>query len=200
MNIFITGMTGTGKSTFAQKLLQSVKFPVYAFSNKLEDYYMLRENFRKDFKLLHVQEGNIVKSLPEENLFFNFEFITLDGRIKFMDSFAVKLMTKRNAVIYLDEAHEFLSNLGRHSKMLESAIAGGRAKGLHFIIISQRPQNILKSVLNNCKWIVAFKLGEPKSIEAVVRHMQKITMDDVKHLDLYRAYIYNAYTGDIGII
>lgn len=198
MNVFITGMTGTGKSTFAQQLIRRVNLPVYAFSNKIEDYYMLRENSRKNFIIVNVQEGQRVKSLPDKNIFFNFEFITHDGKIEFMNSFAQMLMVKHDVVVYLDEAHEVLSNQGRYSKILEAAIAGGRAKGIHFIIISQRPQNVRKAVINNCKWIVSFKLNEPKSVEAVVKHMQGIDEEDIRNLPLYKCYIYNAYTGKLG--
>ena len=197
MNMFVAGMTGTGKSYMIHSLLRNVDKPIYAVSNKIEDYYQLERVSGKKFKLVEVESGKRIKKLPDDNIFFTFGFITHEEKVDFMDDLALHIMQKRNVVLYVDEAHDVLAAQGAYSKGLESLIAGARAKGIHVIIISQRPQNVKKSVINNCKWIVTFKLNEYNSAEAMVKHMQNVDVEDIKNLNLYEFFVYNAYTGKL---
>ncbi|MHA1259950.1 MAG: AAA family ATPase [Candidatus Heimdallarchaeaceae archaeon] len=197
MNIFITGMTGTGKTYAAHYLLRDSLLPVFAFSNKDEDFEMIRNITNKNFQKVKVNSGMSLKYLPQSNVFFVWGFLTQDERISFIDKFALLAKQENNIIVLVDEAHEILSENGKHSRELETLIAGGRAKNIQCILISQRPQNIIKSALNNCKWKLCFKLSEPNAIRAMVANLEKVTEEDIKNLKLYEFYIYNAYTGDI---
>lgn len=197
INIFIAGMTGSGKSYFIQKMLEKTNLPIIATSNKIEDYYQLQHLTNKKFILVEVHENTRIKNLPRANIFFSFGFITQEKKIEFMDMLALHLMQDRNRIIYIDEAHEVLGEYSRYSKQLESLIAGGRAKALHVIVVTQRPQNIKKSVINNCKWRISFKLSEKNSVKAMSEHLEKVTEEDIKNLKLHEFYLYNAYDGTV---
>lgn len=190
-------MTGSGKSYFIQKMLEKTNLPIIATSNKIEDYYQLQHLTGKQFILVEVHENTRIKSLPRKDIFFSFGFITQDQKISFMDDLALHIMQDRNRIIYVDEAHEVLGEYSRYSKQLESLIAGGRAKALHVIVVTQRPQNIKKSVINNCKWRISFKLSEKNSVKAMSEHLEKVTEEDIKNLKLHEFYLYNAYDGTV---
>lgn len=197
MNIFVSGMTGSGKSYAVQSMLRNTDLPIIATSNKIEDFYQLQNLSGKEFLLIEVHENTRLIQLPRKNIFFSFGFITHDKKIKFMDDLALHIMQQRNMIIYIDEAHEVLGEGAKYSKQLESLVAGGRARHLHVIIVTQRPQNVRKSVINNCKWRLCFKTSEKNSVKAMVQHMEKISEDDIRNLQLYEFYKYNAYTGQI---
>ena len=197
MNIFVSGMTGSGKSYAIQSMLKDTKLPIIATSNKIEDYHQLKKLSGKDFVLIEVHRNTKLKQLPRKNIFFSFGFITHDEKIRFMDDLALHIMQQRDIVLYVDEAHEVLGEGSRYSRQLESLIAGGRARHIHVIIITQRPQNVRKSVINNCKWRLCFKVSEKNSVKAMVEHMEKITEEDIRNLNLYEFYKYNAYNGTI---
>lgn len=197
INIFVAGMTGSGKSYFIQKMLEKTNLPIIATSNKIEDYYQLQHLTNKKFTLVEVHENTRLKSLPRKNIFFSFGFITQDKKIEFMDQLALHIMQDRNRIIYIDEAHEVLGEYSRYSKQLESLVAGGRARSLHIIVVTQRPQNVKKSVINNCKWRISFKLSEKNSVKAMSEHLEKVTEEDIKNLKLHEFYLYNAYDGTV---
>lgn len=196
-NVFVTGMTGTGKTTFVARLLRETDMTIYAFSNKEEDVDIIERESGKKFIRVQVNDSTILKYLPEKNVFFIWGFITHENRIRFMDEFARLLKNQYNKILYIDEVHEVLPAVGKYSKELDSLIAGARARAIHVILVTQRPQNLRKSVLNNCKWKVTFKLNEPNAIKSMVENMENVTEDDIKGLDLYRYIVYNAYTGEI---
>lgn len=196
-NVFVTGMTGTGKTTFVARLLRETDMTIYAFSNKEEDVDIIERESGKKFVRVQVNDSTILKYLPEKNVFFIWGFITHENRIRFMDEFARLLKNQYNKILYIDEVHEVLPAVGKYSKELDSLIAGARARAIHVILVTQRPQNLRKSVLNNCKWKVTFKLNEPNAIKSMVENMENVTEDDIKGLDLYRYIVYNAYTGEI---
>jgi len=186
-------MTGTGKTYAAHYLIKNNFLPVYAFSNKDEDFEMIKNITNKEFQMVKVHSGMSLKYLPQKNLFFIWGFLTQDERISFIDKFALLAKQETNIVVLIDEAHEVLSEYGKHSRELETLIAGGRAKNIQCILISQRPQNVIKSALNNCKWKLCFKLSEPNAVRAMVANLEKVTEQDIKNLKLYEFYIYNAY-------
>jgi nucleoside-triphosphatase THEP1 len=196
-NVFVTGMTGTGKTTFVARLLRETDMTIYAFSNKEEDVDIIERESGKKFIRVQVNDSTILKYLPEKNVFFIWGFITHENRIRFMDEFSRLLKKQYNKILYIDEVHEVLPAVGKYSKELDSLIAGARARAIHVILVTQRPQNLRKSVLNNCKWKVTFKLNEPNAIKSMVENMENVTEDDIKGLDLYRYIVYNAYTGEI---
>lgn len=196
-NVFVTGMTGTGKTTFVARLLRETDMTIYAFSNKEEDVDIIERESGKKFVRVQVNDSTILKYLPEKNVFFIWGFITHENRIRFMDEFSRLLKKQYNKILYIDEVHEVLPAIGKYSKELDSLIAGARARAIHVILVTQRPQNLRKSVLNNCKWKVTFKLNEPNAIKSMVENMENVTEDDIKSLDLYNYIVYNAYTGEI---
>lgn len=196
-NVFVTGMTGTGKTTFVARLLRETDMTIYAFSNKEEDADIIERESGKKFIRVQVNDSTILRYLPEKNVFFIWGFITHENRIRFMDEFARLLKKQYNKILYIDEVHEVLPAIGKYSKELDSLIAGARARAIHVILVTQRPQNLRKSVLNNCKWKVTFKLNEPNAIKSMVENMENVTEDDIKSLDLYNYIVYNAYTGEI---
>jgi len=196
-NVFVTGMTGTGKTTFVARLLRETDMTIYAFSNKEEDADIIERESGKKFIRVQVNDSTILKYLPEKNVFFIWGFITHENRIRFMDEFARLLKKQYNKILYIDEVHEVLPAIGKYSKELDSLIAGARARAIHVILVTQRPQNLRKSVLNNCKWKVTFKLNEPNAIKSMVENMENVTEDGIKSLDLYNYIVYNAYTGEI---
>lgn len=196
-NVFVTGMTGTGKTTFVARLLRETDMTIYAFSNKEEDVDIIERESGKKFVRVQVNDSTILKYIPEKNVFFIWGFITHENRIRFMDEFSKMMKKEYNKILYIDEVHEVLPAIGKYSKELDSLIAGARARGIHVILVTQRPQNLRKSVLNNCKWKVTFKLNEPNAIKSMVENMENVTEDDIKSLDLYNYIVYNAYTGEI---
>ena len=197
MNTLITGMTGSGKSYTFQTITKEIDLPIIGLSNKIEDLYQLERQSGNEFIRIDVNNKTKLKQLPPKNIFFVFGFMTFKEKIAFIDDLALRIMQKKNLILYIDEAHEVLSETGTYSKQLESLIAGARAKNIHIILITQRPQSIKKSVINNCVWRLCFKTTEKNSVKAMVDHMQNITESDIRNLDKYEFYIYNAYSGEI---
>ena len=153
---------------------------------------------KKKFVKIEVNRNTRLKSLPlDRNLFFLFGFMTLDEKIVFIDQLAAMIMQKSNVIVYVDEAHEILNERGNYSRELESLIAGARAKAIHVILVTQRPQSIRKSVINNCKYRLCFKMTEANSVRAMSQHLEKVSEDDIRNLKLFEFWIYNSYTGSI---
>ncbi len=198
-NVFVTGMTGTGKTTFVGRLLRETDLTIYAFTNKDDDVDLIEQVSGKKFIRVQVNDGTMIKYLPDKNVFFIWGFITHENRIRFMDEFSSLMKKEANKVLYIDEVHEVLPAVGKYSKELDSLIAGARSRCIHVILVTQRPQNLRKSVLNNCKWKVTFKLNEPNAIKSMEENMEQVKAEDIKNLGLYEYIIYDAYTGKVEI-
>ena len=197
-NVFVTGMTGTGKSYAIQSILKDIDKQIIGVSNKEEDLIQLEELTGRDFIKVVVNNKTRLKDLPDKDVFFIFGFMTHNERIKFMDDLATLVYTKKkNVILYVDEAHDVLPESKNRSKMLESLIAGSRVKKIDVILITQRPQTLLKSALNNTVYRMCFKLTEDNSVKSMVKHLEKVTADDIKNLEKYEFILYNAYTGEI---
>ncbi|HEY8540773.1 MAG TPA: AAA family ATPase [Pseudothermotoga sp.] len=198
MNIFITGMTGTGKTTLAGYLLSTAEKPIFGFTNKEEDIKVIESTSGKIFRRIHVTDRTYLKHLPDDrNVFFVWSFIEQRNKLKFMDRFANMCMQKTNKLIYIDEAHEVLGEGQTYSKRLEALISGGRIKKLDVIVITQRPQNVIKSVLNNCRYKIVFKLNEPNAIMSMKKNLDGKA--EIEKLELYSYLVYDAYSGEYEI-
>ncbi|MBD3829017.1 MAG: AAA family ATPase [Arcobacter sp.] len=199
MNMFVTGMTGSGKSYFIRDTLLRIKMPIIIISIKKSDI----DNFSNDVKDLSGRKvaitnenfQNITKlqNLGTTDIGFYMDFISPENQIKFMDNLALMLRTKQNIVLYIDECHNFIGQSGQYSKNLISLISMAREQNIHIVLATQRPQEVQKSALNNCKYKVSFLLSETNAVKAMSKIFEDVSEEEIKNLPMYKFIIQNAY-------
>lgn len=199
MNMFVTGMTGSGKSYFIRDTLLRIKMPIIVISIKKSDI----DNFSNDVKDLSGRKvaitnenfQNITKlqNLGTTDIGFYMDFISPENQIKFIDNLALMLRTKQNIVLYIDECHNFIGQSGQYSKNLISLISMAREQNIHIVLATQRPQEVQKSALNNCKYKVSFLLSETNAVKAMSKIFEDVSEEEIKNLPMYKFIIQNAY-------
>lgn len=199
-NIFVTGMTGTGKSYFIRYLLKQKNLPVTVVSMKEKDIDNVKEIIPTLSKNQVTSENykNIVllqDRLGVDNFGFYMGWITPDEIVEFMDTLSNILRSKYNSILYIDEAQNFLPQIGKFSTNLVRLVSMARENNIHVFLATQRPQDIQKSVLNNCKWKISFKLSEANAVKSMSRNFENITEDQIKSLDQYYFIIQESTTG-----
>lgn len=96
------------------------------------------------------------------------------ARKRFIADFANRLfeLNETPRHIFLEEAHEFVPQQLRYDEQknvfaaLERLIKGGRGQGLGFSLISQRPQEVAKAVLELIDNLILMRTRGPRSIAA----------------------------------
>lgn len=199
MNMFVTGMTGSGKSYFIRDTLLRIKMPIIVISIKKSDI----DNFSNDVKDLSGRKvaitnenfQNITKlqNLGTTDIGFYMDFISPENQIKFIDNLALMLRTKQNIVLYIDECHNFIGQSGQYSKNLISLISMAREQNIHIVLATQRPQEVQKSALNNCKYKVSFLLSETNAVKAMSKIFEDVSEEEIKNLSMHKFIIQNAY-------
>jgi nucleoside-triphosphatase THEP1 len=205
-NMFVTGMTGSGKSYYIRHVIKSLKdLPLTVVSLKKQDIVNVDKESRKLDNKYEVTTENysVIKALDnvigKKNLGFYMGYIDNYEQIEFMDTLAQILRHKTNTILYIDEAHNFIPQSGKHSKELIKLISVARENNLHIILATQRPQDIQKSPLNNCKWKISFKLSETNAVRAMTNIFEDIDESDIKNLNEYYFIIQEATTHETAV-
>jgi len=199
-NVFVTGMTGTGKSYLIRYMLKRTELPITVVSMKEVDIDNVKKIISNLSKNLVTSENykNIIMlqdRIGKENFGFYMGWITTDEIVEFMDMLADILRNKNNSILYIDEAQNFLPQVGKFSTNLVRLVSMARENNIHILMATQRPQDIQKSVLNNCKWKISFKLSEANAVKAMSKNFENITEDQIKSLDQYYFIIQESTTG-----
>ncbi len=199
-NVFVTGMTGTGKSYLIRYMLKRTELPITVVSMKEVDIDNVKKIIPNLSKNLVTSENykNIIMlqdRIGKENFGFYMGWITPDEIVEFMDNLSNILRSKHNTILYIDEAQNFLPQVGKFSTNLVRLVSMARENNIHVLMATQRPQDIQKSVLNNCKWKISFKLSEANAVKAMSRNFENITEDQIKSLDQYYFIIQESTTG-----
>lgn len=198
-NMFVTGMTGSGKSYFIRHVLKSIDLPLVVVSLKKQDIENVNNEVRK-ISINKVETNNYknINALNDiignKDIGFYMGYIDTAEEIEFMDNLAQILRHKTNCILYIDEAHIFIPQAGKHSKELVKLISVARENNLHIILATQRPQDIQKSPLNNCKWKLSFKLSETNAVKAMSNIFEGVTEEDIKNLKQYYFILQEATT------
>lgn len=199
-NVFVTGSTGTGKSYFIRDTLKKLNLPLIVVSLKKQDIYNVNDEVVElGKKAVSTENYNtIVDSLKDSfgkfNMGFYMDFIDTDEEIAFMDKLANALRHKKNIILYVDEAHTFIPESGKYSKNLVKLISIARENNLHIILASQRPQDIKKSTLNNCKFKISFLLSETNAIKAMSKIFEDVSEEEIKNLKMHHFILQDAYS------
>jgi len=203
MNIFVTGMTGTGKSYLIRYFIKKNKsLPFVAVSYKRSDLEGLRNNGIQ-LSINEITNENYLnimkmdKLIGKVNLGFYMGFITDENAILFMNYLSNIIRTKENLIMYVDECQYFLNQYANYSKDLVALVSMAREKNIHIFLATQRPQDVQKSVLNNCRYKITFLLSESNAIKAMDRMLENINEDEIKNLKPFYFIAYDSYLGKI---
>ena len=199
---FITGMTGSGKTYYTRYICKKIdkSIPFVVVSLKQEDINNFDKEVRKISKIAITNENykNISKlkdKIGVNNIGFYMDFISPENQITFIDELSLIIRNKKNMVLYIDECHNFIGQSnGTCSKNLISLISMARERNIHIILISQRPQDVHKSALNNCKYKVTFNLSEMNAIKSMSKNMEGVTEEEIQNLSQYHFIIQNSFT------
>lgn len=198
--MFVTGMTGSGKSYFIRDTLKKTNLPIIVISIKKSDIENFSENVKdltgNKIGITNENWKNIEKlnNIGTKNIGFYMDFISPENQIKFIDTLSLLLRNKKNLILYIDECHNFIGQAGQYSKNLISLISMAREQNIHIILSTQRPQEVQKSALNNCKYKVSFLLSETNAVKAMSKIFEDVSEEEIKNLSNYYFIIQNAYT------
>ena len=198
-NVFVTGMTGTGKSYFIRWLLKKNDLPCVVVSLKKSDINNFSQEVKPLTKIGITNENykNIKKLtnyVGNKNIGFYMDFISPKNIITFIDELSLILRNKSDILVYIDEVHNFIGEKGQYSQNLISLISMAREQNIHIIMATQRPQDVKKSALNNCKYKVSFLLSETNAVKAMSNIFEDIDGNEIKTLKPYYFIIQNSFT------
>jgi len=203
MNIVIFGQTGTGKSTFARKLVKYLieDKRLVVISENIQDIERLADELEFDISLVEVSDKNIYqldfRKLIEQNKYiaFEFEHVIDEELVYALDQIASTIYELKDILLYIDEAHIFFPKF-RCSTELERLIRAGRKNAIINILVTQQLRDLRDVALKQAHYMVVFKLSEHNEIEKIKYYFD---VDLLKNLGEYECVIYNKVTGEAEI-
>ena len=203
MNIVIFGQTGTGKSTFARKLVKYLieDKRLVVISENIQDIERLADELEFDISLVEITDKNIYqldfRKLIEQNKYiaFEFEHVIDEELVYALDQIASTIYELKDTLVYIDEAHIFFPKF-RCSTELERLIRAGRKNAIINILVTQQLRDLRDVALKQAHYMVVFKLSEHNEIEKIKYYFD---VDLLKNLGEYECVIYNKVTGEAEI-
>ena len=203
MNIVIFGQTGTGKSTFARKLVKYLieDKRLVVISENIQDIERLADELEFDISLVEITDKNIYqldfRKLIEQNKYiaFEFEHVIDEELVYALEQIASTIYELKDILLYIDEAHIFFPKF-RCSTELERLIRAGRKNAIINILVTQQLRDLRDVALKQAHYMVVFKLSEHNEIEKIKYYFD---VDLLKNLGEYECVIYNKVTGEAEI-
>lgn len=161
--IVVAGMTGGGKSTYVRSVIRAFagKYRQMVIVNRKSELAELCEK-----RFVVEEAGDPERALRK----FRRVFFRVDGvdPRPFLDSLGTAIMRRRDVLLVIDEAYEFLPR-GRSPKQLFRVFTGGREQG-HNVVVSTQ---MLKSasggidlvVLQQASDVVLFRLQGSNDVD-----------------------------------
>ena len=178
-NITILGMQGSGKTTLAKNILDSIpNTPRLIISPQRPlDLY---GSYGKPINTVEeiTKDGAFVwnANKPDEKLF---------------DKICKKVMTLSNMVMLVDDAHEFCKKQ-KIPKEWDTLINSGRNRGITSIFISPSPNLLHNVILQSSQHLFSFRFA----LESQIEYARKNFFGDIGYLLLFqpaRPYKYKPY-------
>ena len=153
-NIGILGLQGSGKTTLAKNFLNGVPSrPRLIISPQIP-------------LKLYGQYGNPINDL--DDLKPNGAFVWTDYSFhdpqEFIDRISKKVMTFKNFLMVVDDAHEFC-NKQKMPDEWKRLINSGRNRGITSIILSPAPNLLHNVLLQSCQHLISFKFALESQVE-----------------------------------
>lgn len=207
---FATGKSGSGKSNSANVIAEELLrrgFPLLII-DKEGEYWSLKE----EYEVLHAgaddecdiqvspEHGEKLASLAlEQNVPIVLDvsgFFDEDEGDALIYETAKSLFNKekrlnRPFLIIAEEAHEYIPEQGGGdvANMMVRIGKRGRKRGLGLFAISQRPQDVKKSYISQCDWLLWHRLTWDTETKVVRRVINSETADAVTDLEPGEAFL-----------
>ncbi len=208
----ILGVTGSGKSVFARKVIRSIKHKKIVIDLTAEWKKKLAP---EEFDL--ISGGNLDSFLVsvDDSKIGIIELTSMSGTGEVLGQVQTALEkifthcknkydanTPIRITIILEEAHtivpetNFLGELGDYgankaivNKLSQIALQG-RKYGVGLLVIGQRSANISKTVLTQCNTIIAFRAFDDTSYGFLTNYFGKDIIEAIPNLKNYHAVVY----------
>ena len=154
--ILVNGITGSGKSVYSRQMIQALtgKYRQMIIVNRKSEFADLCEK-----RFIVDEDGNPETALRKYRRVF-FRVDGIDPR-PFLNKLGDAIMKRRDVLLVIDEAHEFLPR-GRAPKRLFRVFTGGREQGIITLMITQAMKSqgagIDLVVQNQMSHLVLFRL------------------------------------------
>lgn len=208
----ILGVTGSGKSVFARKVIKSIKHKKFVIDLTAE---WKKKLDAKEFILVSGSNLDTFLSSADEDKVGIIELTAMSGTGEVLGQVQNTLEKifshcknkydendPIRATIILEEAHtivpetNFLGELGDYgankaivNKLSQIALQG-RKYGVGLMVIGQRSANISKTVLTQCNTIIAFKAFDDTSYGFLTNYFGKEIIKAISNLKNYHAVVY----------
>lgn len=208
----ILGVTGSGKSVFARKVIKSIKHKKFVIDLTAEWKKKLNA---EEFALVNGGNLDDFLSSADEDKVGIIELTAMSGTGEVLSQVQTALEKIFNyckskydgnapirITIILEEAHtivpetNFLGELGDYgankaivNKLSQIALQG-RKYGVGLLVIGQRSANISKTVLTQCNTIIAFKAFDDTSYGFLTNYFGKEIIKAIPNLKNYHAVVY----------
>jgi energy-coupling factor transporter ATP-binding protein EcfA2 len=158
----LVGSSGSGKSTYAKWLLQSMPIPTYVIDSKtdflpdvpaIDLHAAIASLYDKKIKVL----PRITRVVPAADELEDDET---------WDAFFAACLARREVAVYLDECYQVPT-----TKELRRALTAGRSLHVPILACTQRPAWVSRYFLSEASRIVMFRLADErdrKTLQAVV--------------------------------
>lgn len=154
-NIFVTGMTGTGKTERVRRILQQlgqIPYWIWAPQDTVKNYGAYGYQCNEISRLSYAQCVYTGEYNPETF-------------IKFIKKAFYEIGTQqKNIVLIIDDVHE-VTRKQQTIIELNNLVLSGRNRGISSIFISPRPQSVPNFILANVSHIFAYRMKLQKDIE-----------------------------------
>lgn len=207
MNIAVFGQSGTGKSTYAASLFASLYENVdhaVVISDNFDDIDRVARLLEdKDIMHVEVTSKNIDKinfsALAKANTdnILAIECVNLvtEEIADMMDDLCESIYTIGNYLVYIDEAHIFLTRL-KCSVAAERLWRGGRKHAITNIAVTQQLRDLRDVVLKQAHYMIIFKMTQHNELDMLKAY---IDVDLIKDLDDYECIVLDRLRGKINI-
>lgn len=151
-DVLIMGAGGTGKTYLLSNLfLQNATYPLWLWDFRWQYGSLARVGF-------HI--AHFPYELPYGRAVLQPHSSDLDT----FDAFCSRAESLTNLVVAIEEAHLFTTKFSFKSKGFERIIKAGRPKGISWVCITRRPQQLHNDILSDADHIFCFRLELPNDI------------------------------------
>lgn len=152
-DVLLVGKGGSGKSYYLKHMiLESCTYPLWLWDHR----HQYGDLAAKGFTVTHG-----IEELPYGRAIYQPYNLSAES----FDRFCAKADSWSNLVVAVEEAHLFTGKFKFYSESFGNIVRSGRPKGVTWIVISRRPQDVHNSILGDAEHIFCFEMELPSDVD-----------------------------------
>lgn len=171
--VFVAGMTGSGKSTFSQIMLQKTRSLIAVDSKASMDKWGLEDITVANVQAFEKGEAMRLRVIENEDAYQLLEIAYARG----------------NCTVYIDEVTALIPSSRKYPKIITDIWTRGRSRNVRGWAVTQRPVDVPRILLSEANHIIMFRLNLLDDRKRMAGQMGDVVLKNIP--DKYGFFYYN---------